>query len=92
MIGTLPQHPEERLARLLCELPPAPPAWVAAAQALPAARLALDKIEDRVMTDPPSRAVQTRRLEAALEEAGFKPTTERVQALERLLARQTDER
>jgi hypothetical protein len=92
MIVALPEHPEERLARLLRELPPAPPAWVAAAQALPAARRALDEIEDCVLADAPSRATQTRRLEAALEEVGFEPTTELVQALERLLARQAGER
>lgn len=91
MIVALPEHPEERLARLLRELPPAPPAWVAAAQALPAARRALDEIGYRVLADAPSRAAQTRRLEAALDEAGSEPTTELVQALERLLARQSGE-
>jgi hypothetical protein len=37
-----PDSHEEQLGALLGELPPAPDAWMAAAQALPAARRAMD--------------------------------------------------
>jgi hypothetical protein len=81
-------HDEEHIAALLRALPPAPPGWVAAASELPTARRALAEIETRLATDP-ARAAQTAALEAALEQAGFEPTPELVDAVRRELGRTT---
>src|SRR5436305_13285446 len=43
-VTRMPPHDEERLAELLRALPPAPEAWIKAAQELPLARLELDEI------------------------------------------------
>ncbi len=61
---------EERLASLLRLLPPAPPAWVQAAQELPAARAALDELAARAQADRELREALIRDLEAALEQEG----------------------
>ena len=76
---------EERLGELLAMLPPAPAGWVAGAQALPAARRALEEIDARVLDGVEARAVETAALEAALARAGLEPTPERIAALRRLL-------
>jgi hypothetical protein len=64
-------YDEERLARLLRMLPPAPEAWVAAAQELPQARREIDEIAAREEADHEFRAAVTADLEAALEAAGY---------------------
>jgi hypothetical protein len=64
-------HDEERVAELLSTLPPAPAAWVKAAQELPAARREIDAIATRVEADEEFRAAVTADLEAALEAAGY---------------------
>jgi hypothetical protein len=62
---------EERIADLLRTLPPAPEAWVKAAQELPRARQEIDEIAARVEADQEFRAAVTADLEAALEAAGY---------------------
>ena len=56
---------EERLARLISALPPAPEPWVRSAQELAVVRAELDEIVARAEADVEFRA----RLEADLEEA-----------------------
>ena len=62
---------EERLARLIRALPPAPAGWVRAAQELPLARAGLDKIVARAEADADFRARLVADLEAALEAEGY---------------------
>jgi hypothetical protein len=64
-------YDEERVAELLRTLPPAPEAWVKAAQELPKARREIDEIAARVEADKDFRAAVTADLEAALEAAGY---------------------
>ena len=65
---------EERLARLIRALPPAPGAWVRAAQALPLARVELDQIVARAEADAEFRARLVADLEAALAAEGYEPS------------------
>jgi hypothetical protein len=69
---------EERLGELLASLRPAPPGWVAAAKALPAARRAIAELE----TDLRSGAD----LEAQLRAAGFEADAALLEAVRRQLA------
>ena len=62
---------EERLAHLIRALPPAPAAWVRAAQELPLAKAELDKIVARAEADADFRARLVADLEAALDAEGF---------------------
>jgi hypothetical protein len=62
---------EERLARLIRALPPAPVGWVRAAQELPLARAGLDEIVARAEADANFRARLVADLEAALEAEGY---------------------
>jgi hypothetical protein len=62
---------EERLARLLRALRPAPEGWVRAAQELPFARRELDEIVARAEADAAFRARLISDLEQALEAAGY---------------------
>ncbi len=62
---------EERVAELLRTLPPAPEAWVKAAQELPRARREIDQIAARVEADKDFRAAVNADLEAALAAAGY---------------------
>jgi hypothetical protein len=62
---------EERVAEMLRALPPAPEAWVKAAQELPRARREIEEIAARVEADKEFRAAVTADLEAALEAAGY---------------------
>jgi len=61
----------ERIAELLRRLPPAPSAWVQAAQELPLARAGLDEIVARAESDAAFRAALVADLEAALDAAGL---------------------
>lgn len=72
---------EERLARLLRALPPAPEGWVRAAQELPAARADLDQIVARAEADAEYRARLVADLEAALDADGYEPSPALVQLL-----------
>jgi len=60
----------ERLAELLRRLPPAPSAWVQAAQELPLARAGLDEIVARAEANAAFRAELVADLESAIDAAG----------------------
>lgn len=77
---------EERVARLLRRLPPAPEAWVAAAAELPRARKQLDDIVARAEADVAFRAALIADLETALEAEGYEPQPLLVEELRRRLA------
>ena len=62
---------EERLARLIRALPPAPVAWVRAAAELPLAKAGLDEIVARAEADADFKARLVADLEAALEAEGY---------------------
>jgi hypothetical protein len=62
---------EERLARLIRALPPAPEAWVRAAQELPFARDGLDEIVGRAEADAAFRERLIADLEGALTAEGY---------------------
>jgi hypothetical protein len=70
-MNSISKYDEERLGSLLHDLPPAPEAWVKAAQELPQARQEIEEIAARVEADKDFRAAVTRDLEAALEAAGY---------------------
>jgi hypothetical protein len=80
-------YDEERLAELLALLPPAPRAWVEAAQELPLARAQLDGLVARAEADAAYRAQLLADLEAALTAAGVEPRPVVVESLLRRLAR-----
>jgi hypothetical protein len=61
----------ERLARLIGTLPPAPEAWVRAAQELPLARVGFDEIVARAEADAEFRARLVSDLEGALAAEGY---------------------
>jgi hypothetical protein len=79
-------HPEDRLAELLRLLPPAPSAWVVAAQELPLARPHLDRIVARAEADAIFRALLIENLEAAFAEEGVEPTPAAVEDVRRRLS------
>lgn len=83
----IPRHTdEERLAALISALPPAPEAWVRAAQELPAARAGLDEIVARAEADAAFRAIVLEDLEAALRAEGYEPASPLVDELRRRLS------
>ena len=67
------QLTEERIALLLRLLPPAPVAWVRAAQELPAARRTFDEIVSRAEADRAFRNALLADLERALAAEGYEP-------------------
>ena len=62
---------EERLARLIRALPPAPRGWVRAAQELPFARAEVDEIVARAEADAAFRERLVADLEGALAAEGY---------------------
>jgi hypothetical protein len=64
-------YEEERLARLIRALPPAPAGWVRAAQELPLARGELDEIVARAEADAAFRERLIADLEGALAAEGY---------------------
>ena len=66
-------YDEERIARLLKALPPAPEGWVLAAQELPRSRQELDQIVARAEADARFREALIADLESALAAEGFEP-------------------
>lgn len=72
---------EERLARLIRALPPAPEGWVRAAQELPLARIEIDEIVARAEADAEFRKRLVADLEAALEAEGYERDPQVVEAL-----------
>jgi regulator of protease activity HflC (stomatin/prohibitin superfamily) len=77
---------EDRLADLISTLPPAPHAWVLAAQQLPAARAELDQIVARAEADAEFRQALIADLESALAQAGYEPDRPLVDELRRRFA------
>ncbi len=80
------RYDEFRLAELLRALPPAPEAWVQAAQELPLVRGSLDQIVARASEDARFRKALVADLERALAEAGYEPSVALVEALRERLA------
>ena len=78
-------YDEEQIGRLLRLLPPAPAAWVRAAQELPAARAALDGLVARAEADAAFRRRLEADLETAIAAAGLEPSPFVVSQLRRLL-------
>ena len=76
-------YDEQRLAELIAALPPAPAAWVAAAQELPFARRSLDGIVERARRDLEYRRQVIADLEGALAEAGVEPDHRLIDSLRR---------
>jgi hypothetical protein len=78
-------YDEQQIGRLLSLLPPAPQAWVQAAQELPAARAALDELTARAERDAAFRQELEADLERALAAAGYEGSPSVVSRLRRLL-------
>jgi hypothetical protein len=79
-------YDEQRLAQLIGALPPAPEAWVRAAEELPRTRRELEEIVARTQTDEEFRRQVTADLEAALQRAGYEPDPDLVAQLRARLA------
>ena len=78
-------YDEQRLAELIKALPPAPQAWVEAAQVLPLARGRLDDIVAKAETDLAFRDALVANLEEALRLEGYEPETIPLDELRRRL-------
>lgn len=74
-------YDEQRLAELLRLLPPAPSAWVRAAQELPLLQQGLGELLERVEADAEFRRRLVADLEAALEAEGYDADPAVVEAL-----------
>jgi len=74
-------YTEEQLARLIGALPPAPSAWVRAAQELPPAREALESLVERAHANAGERQAILADLEASLRQAGVGPSRGLVEEL-----------
>jgi hypothetical protein len=79
-------YDEDRLSGLIAALPPAPEAWVQAAQELPLARREFDAIVARAEADADFRRALIADLETTLEQEGFEPDRPLVDALRRRFA------
>jgi hypothetical protein len=75
---------EERIARFLRLLRPAPIGWVQAAQELPAARRSIDEIVARAEADAAFQASLVADLDAALAREGYEPSRPLLEELRRL--------
>ena len=78
-------YDEHRLAELIRSLPPAPEAWVEAAQELALARERLDDIVARAEADLAFRDALVANLEEALRLEGYEPETLPLDELRRRL-------
>lgn len=78
-------YDEERIAELLRLLPPAPEAWVRAAQELPSARAALDGLVARAEADAAFREQLLADLEGTLRAEGIPSSPPLVSRLQQLL-------
>jgi hypothetical protein len=74
-------HDEQSLAELLRLLPPAPSAWVRAAQELPLLERGLGELFERAEADAEFRRRLVADLEAALEAEGYDADPAVVEAL-----------
>jgi hypothetical protein len=81
-------YDEDRLASLIAALPPAPEAWVRAAQELPFARSQFDGIVARAEADAEFRRALIADLEATLAQEGYEPDRPLVDALRKRFANQ----
>jgi hypothetical protein len=81
----VPAYDEERLGELLSSLPPAPEAWVKAAQNLPLARKGVDEILERAEEDEEYRRRVIEDPKAALEEADVVAHMDAIEILRRRL-------
>jgi predicted ArsR family transcriptional regulator len=81
----LTAYDEQRLAELIKALPPAPQAWVEAAQVLPLVRSRLDDIVARAEADVAFRDALVANLEEALRLEGYEPETIPLDELRRRL-------
>jgi hypothetical protein len=81
----VPAYDEERLGELLSSLPPAPEAWVTAAQNLPLARKGVDEIVERAEEDEEYRRRVIEDPRAALEEADVVAHVDAIEILRRRL-------
>jgi hypothetical protein len=79
-------YDEDRIAELIAALPPAPEAWVQAAQELPFARRELDEIVRRAEEDAAFRQALIDDLEATLAREGYEPEAPVVDELRRRFA------
>jgi hypothetical protein len=77
---------EDRLAELIGALPPAPEAWVRAAQELPVARTEIDEIVARAEADAEFRRALIADLESTLAQEGYEPERPLLDALRRRFA------
>jgi hypothetical protein len=77
---------EDRLAELIGALPPAPQAWVQAAQELPLARTEILEIVARAEADAEFRQALIADLEATLAQEGYEPERPVLEALRRRFA------
>jgi len=80
-MNPIKNYDEDDLARLLGMLPPAPEAWVKAAQELPTASAALDQIMARAASDTTFRDELAADAAAALVLRGYVPSEPLVAAL-----------
>jgi hypothetical protein len=78
-------YDEHRLADLIKRLPPAPEAWVEAAQEIPLVRGRLDDIVARAEADLAFRDALVANLEEALRLEGYEPETIPLDELRRRL-------
>ncbi len=83
---TISDNDEERVAELLRTLPPAPEAWVKAAQELPRARKQMDEIVALAEADQEFRAAVIADLESALRDRGYEVVPELLPALRERLS------
>ena len=79
-------YDHEQLSELIGMLPPAPEAWVRAAQELPTALRGLDELVARAEADVAFRAEVLADLERALHAEGVEPQPRVVEELRRLLS------
>lgn len=79
-------YDEIQLSKLIAALPPAPEPWLRAAQELPRTRHELNEILPRLEGDAEFRRQATHDLERALEQAGYEPRPELVEALRHRIA------
>jgi hypothetical protein len=84
-VTIVPAYDEEKLGELLSALPPAPEAWVRAAQNLPLARKGVDEIVERAEEDEEYRRRVIEDPKAALEEADVVAHSDAVEILRRRL-------
>jgi hypothetical protein len=82
-------YDEEKLGEILSALPPAPAAWVKAAQELPLMQRGLDEIVGRAESDEDYRRRVIEDPEAALEEADVVAHGDAVEILRKRLDEDT---